>query len=101
MTPEQCRQARELLGWTQAQLARAASCGSDTVKYIEAGNGRPRAPTLAAIRAALEAAGVEFVVETEDGAGVRIATIAQDRLNRTLPNPFSPGSNPPIDEDAT
>lgn len=40
MTPEQCRSARELLGWSERQLARAASCNYYAVVYFEAGNGR-------------------------------------------------------------
>ena len=101
MTPKQCREARELLGWTQTELARAASCGYYTVQYVEAGNGRPRAPSLSAIRTALEAAGIEFVTENEDGVGVRIATVCHNHPDQTLLDPFSSGSNSPIDEDAT
>ena len=63
MTPEQCRSARELLGWSERQLARAASCNYYTVVYFEAGNGRPRASTVSAIRMALEPAGIEFTGE--------------------------------------
>lgn len=60
MTPAQCRQARELLGWTDAQLAERAGIKLGTVRYMEMGHGRPHARTLAVIRAALEGAGVEF-----------------------------------------
>ena len=101
MTPNQCRQARELLGWTRTELARAASCGYYTVQYVEAGNGRPRAPSLAAIRAALEAAGIEFLAEIEDGVGVRIATGSRGPSDHAPIGTAAPGSNPPIDEDAT
>nr|WP_245615436.1 hypothetical protein [Roseomonas aerilata] len=42
------------------------------MKYIEAGNGCPRTPSLAAIRAALETAGIEFMAENGGGEGVRL-----------------------------
>ncbi|WP_426958328.1 helix-turn-helix domain-containing protein [Muricoccus radiodurans] len=61
MTPEQCRTARELLGWNDRDLATAAGCGAETVRVVESGASRPRAPTLARLRAAFEAAGIEFM----------------------------------------
>jgi transcriptional regulator with XRE-family HTH domain len=67
-----CRHARQLLGWTELQLARSAKLKAETVRYVEGGNGRPKAPTLAAIRTALEQAGVEFIAENGGGPGVRI-----------------------------
>jgi hypothetical protein len=39
---------------------------------FEGREAEPRASTLAAIRAALEAAGVEFIAENGGGAGVRV-----------------------------
>jgi hypothetical protein len=42
------------------------------VADFELGNTIPRRTTLAAIRAALEAAGVEFIAENGGGAGVRL-----------------------------
>jgi len=61
-----------MLGWTHGQLAMAAGCRYDTVKYVEAGSGRPRPSTVAAIRAALEDAGVVFADESDNGLGVRL-----------------------------
>ena len=43
-----------------------------TVARMEMEEGAPRRGTLSAIRAALEAAGVEFIPENGGGAGVRL-----------------------------
>jgi DNA-binding XRE family transcriptional regulator len=59
MTPAQCRQARELLGLSQEQLADMADLSSATVVDFEAG--RSVADCLAdALEVTLEAAGVNF-----------------------------------------
>jgi transcriptional regulator with XRE-family HTH domain len=69
----QLRAARALLGWSQADLAAKAGFSSMTVKRAE-GSGSPAATpaVVAAIRAALEAAGVEFIADNGGGAGVRL-----------------------------
>ncbi|MGE7157539.1 helix-turn-helix domain-containing protein [Methylorubrum rhodesianum] len=56
----QCRAARGLLNWTQAELATAATVGVVTVRQFEAEKGEPRPATLTVLRQALEAAGIEF-----------------------------------------
>ena len=68
--PAQVRAGRALLGWTQEELSTASGVPKRTIARIELADGTPRATTLAPIRAALEAAGVEFT----DGAapGVRL-----------------------------
>jgi ribosome-binding protein aMBF1 (putative translation factor) len=76
MSPEQCRQARELLGWHQQRLAlQANSCLSSVVGF-EAGEKVTRPATVSAFRAALETAGVEFIVPNGGGAGVRLRKAA-------------------------
>ena len=72
ITPSQCRAARALLGWTQGELAGAAATGVSTVKGFELGSSAPFRNNLAAIRRALEEAGVEFIPENGGGAGVRM-----------------------------
>lgn len=68
----QVRAARGLIGWSQEDLARQAQIGRATIADFESGKREPYSATLAAIRAALEAAGVEFIPENGGGAGVRL-----------------------------
>nr|WP_255528782.1 helix-turn-helix transcriptional regulator [Roseomonas sp. KE0001] len=68
----QCRGARAMLGWSQTQLAEAAKVARQTVVDFERGARTPYPNNLTAIRAALEAAGVEFIAEDGSGAGVRL-----------------------------
>ncbi len=56
----------------QATLAAAASVSRNTVVDFEKGRRVPTTNNLAAIRAALESAGVEFIAENGGGAGVRL-----------------------------
>lgn len=72
MTPGQSRAARGLLGMTQKDLAAAASLGESTVIDFERERRVVSAQSVAAIRAALEAVGVEFIPENGGGAGVRL-----------------------------
>ena len=72
ISASQSRAARGLLGWTQEDLAKAASVGVVTVRQFETGKAVPRNATLAVIRQALEAAGVQFIAENGGGPGVRL-----------------------------
>jgi transcriptional regulator with XRE-family HTH domain len=72
MTPAQSRAARALLDWTQPQLAAAANLGLSTIVDFERSRREVSESGLAAIRAALEAAGVIFVDENGEGPGVRL-----------------------------
>jgi transcriptional regulator with XRE-family HTH domain len=75
ITPGQVRAARALLGLTAAELAALAGVGVATVGRFElrsdADAGGARDATQAALRKALEKAGVEFIAENGGGAGVR------------------------------
>lgn len=71
ITPEQCRAARSLLNWSQADLATAARAGQATIARFERGASTPYADTLKTLRATLEAAGVVFIAGTATtGPGV-------------------------------
>jgi transcriptional regulator with XRE-family HTH domain len=72
VTPAQSRAARALLDWSQPQLAESAGLGLSTVVDFERSRRAVPDKTVAAIRAALEAAGVEFIAENGGGPGVRL-----------------------------
>jgi transcriptional regulator with XRE-family HTH domain len=69
------RAGRALLGWSQLDLAKAASVGVATVRRIEGAGTELRgsAEAIWKIQKALEAAGVEFLPEDETkGPGARL-----------------------------
>lgn len=72
MKPEQCRAARAMVAMSQDDLASATGIAKRTIAGFEMGQSSPYARTIAALRAALEAAGVEFIAENGGGAGVRL-----------------------------
>ena len=63
-----------MLRWTQPDLANASGVSVPTIARLEADGGTlgGRASTVAAIRAALESAGVEFLYANGSGPGVRL-----------------------------
>ncbi len=73
MSGNQLRAARSLLGLSQVDLASAAGLSVPTVKRAEGNSAlAASASAVAAIRAALERAGVEFIPENGGGPGVRL-----------------------------
>ena len=70
----QYRAARALLGWSQDRLVAMSGVPKRTVVRLEIGEGAPQRRTLAAVRAALEAAGVEFTNGDAPGVRLRAAT---------------------------
>ena len=74
MISEQIKMARAALGWSIEQLADRTEVSSRTIKRIEAQAGSPAATAanLKLIRTTLEAAGIEFVGDAEEGRGVRL-----------------------------
>jgi transcriptional regulator with XRE-family HTH domain len=72
ITAEQCRAARGLLDWSQAELADKAGVGIVTVRQFEAGDHEPRRATLDVIKRAFESAGVEFIDQNGGGPGLRL-----------------------------
>jgi transcriptional regulator with XRE-family HTH domain len=71
ITASQSRAARGLLDWTQQELADAAQVGVATVRIFEGEAAETRPAILAALRRALELAGIEFIDENGGGRGVR------------------------------
>ncbi|SCB43376.1 Helix-turn-helix [Rhizobium miluonense] len=76
ITSEQSRAARGLLNWSQTYLAKESNLSESTVRDFEKGRRLPSVNNLAAIRRALEGAGVTFLGDGETlngGPGVRLA----------------------------
>lgn len=83
--------ARAALGLGVRELGEAANVSPDTiVRFEKGGTLQPR--TVAAIRAALEAAGVEFIAENGGGAGVRLRKASSTGDAEASTDP--PGSGP-------
>jgi DNA-binding XRE family transcriptional regulator len=71
ITPAQCRAARALVDFTQRQLADAAGLSVSTLADFERSIRPVSGHLTAAIRRALEAAGVEFTNGGEPGVRLR------------------------------
>lgn len=75
ITSEQVRAARALLRWEQKQLADASGISLPSIKRLETQpgplNAQPR--TLEAIKAALEAQGMQFLDDGQAAAGPGVA----------------------------
>ncbi|MGO9807254.1 MAG: helix-turn-helix domain-containing protein [Rhodomicrobium sp.] len=74
VSPELCRAARGLLGWSQQALATRAQVARKTIADFELSQVTPHPRTLRDVVAALEAAGIEFIAAEENisRGGVRI-----------------------------
>lgn len=89
ISPEQCRAARGLLGWSQTELANRAGITLSTVKNFEVGRSNPIRLSMKAMEDALARGGIRFIFETnEDGDRLSIGVYAVWELG-------------PIDEDRT
>jgi ribosome-binding protein aMBF1 (putative translation factor) len=71
MTPAQCRAARGLLGWTAADLARAASVSVFTIRNFEEERSVPDPAIVRSMRRAFDGAGIRFDNAAE-GVGVSL-----------------------------
>ena len=71
---EQLRAARAILRWRAADLAEKAGVNLSTIQRAEKADGPvPMMPANEkAVREALEAAGIIFIPENSEGAGVRL-----------------------------
>lgn len=72
MTPDQSLAARELLKWTRDHLSRVSGVGIRPLSRFEMSDGIVKPSTVASLRAALELAGIEFIIAKGAGAGVRM-----------------------------
>ena len=73
MDYKQSRAARGLLGWSQQKLADTSNVSLATIQLFETNKREPIPNNRAAIRRALEEAGVEFIAaKAGRGVGVRL-----------------------------
>jgi transcriptional regulator with XRE-family HTH domain len=72
ITPNQCKAARDLLGWKQSDLSEKSSIGESTIADFERGARNPAARTLRDIKIAFEDMGIEFI-SNEDWTGVKLS----------------------------
>ncbi|WP_426958326.1 transcriptional regulator [Muricoccus radiodurans] len=100
MTPDQCRTARQLLGWSRTRLAANADVKSWAVDRLEGERGPIPPADEKALRATFEAAGIEFMEEIGGELGVRLAGAAQEAPDQVQGGVNKPSSHPTIDEDA-
>ena len=70
----QMRAARALLRWSAQHLANASKVGVATIRRVEVIDGEISATSAneAALRRALEVAGVDFIEQNGGGPGVRL-----------------------------
>lgn len=80
----QIKAARALLAWSQDHLAETSGVSAPTIKRLEAQDGPlgGRLDTELKIRAALEAAGIEFIDENGGGLGVRLRSSLPEERNK-------------------
>lgn len=79
LTSAQVRSARHALRLSVAQLSDVSGVSTSTIKRLEADDGVPMSTktNVAAIKAALESAGIEFIGTPDDAPGIRIHKTAQ------------------------
>tara|TARA_R110002020_G_scaffold373949_1_gene585397 strand:- start:483 stop:701 length:219 start_codon:yes stop_codon:yes gene_type:complete len=61
ISPSQCRAARGLLAWSQADLARHSRVNPSTIQLFEAEKHTPKEATVLLLKLCLEAQGIRFI----------------------------------------
>ena len=84
----QLRAARALLDWSQDQIATASGAPKRTIARFERGAIVPRFRIVTALRAASEAAGVEFTNSSRGGIGERVRPAVESPSSRPAPVAF-------------
>jgi hypothetical protein len=81
LSSAQLRAARALIRWSALDLAKASKVGVATIRRVEVVEGviPVTIANEAALRSALEAAGVEFLDENGGGPGVRLRKTGKEK----------------------
>ena len=84
LSSAQIRAARSLIRWSAEHLAKRCSLSVATIRRAELTDGETSmtAANDLAVRAALEAAGVEFIDENGGGPGVRLKKAKREARKR-------------------
>jgi hypothetical protein len=84
ISSSQLRAARALLRWSALDLAKASKVGVATIRRVEVVDGEIPITLAneAALRHALEAAGVEFIDENGGGPGVRLRKLGKEKSRK-------------------
>jgi ribosome-binding protein aMBF1 (putative translation factor) len=91
MLPEQCKAARNWLGWSMDELAAKANVGSSTIRDFEAGRRVPHRNRLATIRQALEVAGMVLTGEGSERPGIAGPRVVVVKEKEEEPKKKPPG----------
>lgn len=86
ISPAQSRGARAFLNWSQDQLAQAAGVARATIVDFEGVVRTPMRNNLISITNALEAAGIAFIEENGEGAGIRFQRVEIEYNNQLFPH---------------
>lgn len=75
VSSQQCRAARGWLDWSQDKLAKQSGVSRRAIAEFERGLSVPHDRTLRELRAAFEAAGIEFVFDGSRAKGISYGTL--------------------------
>lgn len=83
VTGLQIRAARTALRWSVTRLAEVSKVSTSTIKRVEAEDSVSGSTTanIAALKAAIEAAGIEFIGTPDDRPGIRIGPAKPEAPN--------------------
>lgn len=78
LTVEQIRMAKAALGWSNPMLAEMTGLHRNTLNRAE--NGEAKRSTLELLRRVFEGAGILFIAENGEGAGVRLKKASSGKV---------------------
>ena len=89
MAPEQSRAVCAWLGWSQEELARRSKVSVNTVRNFERGQKSLHSNSVAAMRQAIEAAGIQLLFESS-GTGTVFVARMPTLIGRAMPPSYFP-----------
>ncbi len=80
ITPEQCRAARALLGWSQKELSKRTKISDVTIRKFELRKTHLKESTAQHFRLVFERSGVVFIDENGGGPGARLEKPVKEKV---------------------